>query len=50
MMILIICFVQVRNKILKKVFCVLKMQKLVGCKEMGEEVLKSVESKVPATV
>jgi 3-isopropylmalate dehydrogenase len=24
--------------------------KLVGCKEMGEEVLKSVESKVPATV
>jgi len=26
------------------------MQKLVGCKEMGEEVLKSVESKVPATV
>lgn len=24
------------------------LQKLVGCKEMGEEVMKSIESKTPA--
>lgn len=29
--------------------CDFHIQKLVGCKEMGEEVLKSVDSQVPAS-